>query len=312
MKKMNTISLFCGAGGLDLGFKNAGFNIIWANDFDKFAVKTYSDNFENEVICEDLNLLDFNTIPLADAVIGGFPCQPFSLMGAGKGFKDTRGTLFFTVTEIISNQIARGNRPKVIVLENVRRLLTHDKGSTFKTILFELKKLGYKNIFYKVLNTADYGIPQTRNRVFIVCFDDETINYEFPKQEKLELTLQDLLEENVNDKYFLSDRILPTILSNGSGKFRSKSEIDLKVARPLCSTMHKMHRACQDNYVTDGKKGKIRRLTPREAARLQGFPDTFKITVSDTQAYRQFGNAVTVKVAYKVAMAIKEALNGKA
>ena len=306
---LDTISLFCGAGGLDLGFKEAGFNIVWANDIDKFAVQTYKENFGDYVALGDLNEMDFNDIPLADVIIGGFPCQPFSMMGKEKGFKDTRGTLFFTITEVIKNQMERGNYPKAIVLENVRRLLTHDHGDTFKTIKHELKKLGYTNINYQILNTADYGIPQTRNTISIVCFRDDSIQFKYPEKEKLELTLQDLLESNVDDKYFLSDRILPTILADGSGNYHSKSEIDLKIARPLCSTMHKMHRACQDNYVTD--HGRIRRLTPREAARLQGFPESFKIPVSDTQAYRQFGNAVTVKVANKVACAVREALDEK-
>ena len=307
MKNLNTVSLFCGAGGLDLGFKEAGFNIVWANDFDKFAVKTYKENFGNHIVYGDLNEIDFNTIPLADIIIGGFPCQPFSMMGKEEGFKDTRGTLFFAITEIIKNQISRNNYPRVIVLENVRRLLTHDKGDTFKTIKHELEKLGYGNINYKIMNTAEHGIPQTRNRIFIVCFRDKDIRFEFPKEEKLKMTMQDLLEKNVDEKYFLSDKILPTILSNGSGNYYAKSEIDLKIARPLCSTMHKMHRACQDNYVTDN--GRVRRLTPREAARLQGFPEDFKIPVSDTQAYRQFGNAVTVRVANKVATNIREALD---
>ena len=304
----NTVSLFCGAGGLDLGFKKAGFNLIWANDFDKFAVKTYQENFGNHVVCGDLQKINFNDIPIADVIIGGFPCQPFSMMGKEKGFQDTRGDLFFTIIEIIKNQIKRNNHPKAIILENVRRLKTHDNGNTFNTIKNELKQLGYRRPYAEILNTADFGLPQTRNRLFIVCFEDETIEFEFPKPEKLELTMQDLLEKNVEDKYFLSDRILPTILANGSGNYHAKSEIDLKIARPLCSTMHKMHRACQDNYVTDG--GKVRRLTPREAARLQGFPDDFKIPVSDTQAYIQFGNAVSVNVAEKLALSVKEALNG--
>lgn len=304
---LKTISLFCGAGGLDLGFKQAGFDIIWANDIDKFAVKTYQENFDNYVVRGDLNEMDLNDIPLADVIIGGFPCQPFSLMGKGKGFKDTRGTLFFTITEVIRNQFERGQYPKAIILENVKRLLTHDHGDTFKTIQHELIKLGYRNFNCQILNTADYGLPQTRSRAFIVCFRDESIQFHYPDREPLKLTLQDLLEDHVDQKYFLSDRIIPTILANGGGNYYSKSKIDLKIARPLCSTMHKMHRACQDNYVTD--HGRIRRLTPREAARLQGFPDDFKIPVSDTQAYRQFGNAVTVRVANKVAHAVREALH---
>ena len=303
---MKTISLFCGAGGLDLGFKNVGFDIVWANDSDKFAVESYKKNVGEHVVLGDITEIDLNSIPLTEVIIGGFPCQPFSIMGSELGFGDTRGTLFFRILEIIRNQKQRGNLPKVIVLENVKRLLTHDKGNTFKIIKKSLEGLGY-NIFYKFLNTVDYGIPQIRNRVFIVCFLDKEINFEFPKEVKLDKTMQDLLEKNVDEKYFLSEKIIPTILSSGTKNYKAKTEIDLKIARPLCSTMHKMHRASQDNYITDN--GRIRRLTPREAARLQGFPENFEIIVSDTQAYRQFGNAVTVTVAEKVALSIKEAID---
>ena len=309
MNKYKVVSLFSGAGGLDLGFHKAGFDIIWANDFDKYAVQTYKMNFKNEIIFDDINNIDFNTIPSADVVIGGFPCQPFSMMGSELGFEDTRGTVFFTVANLIKQMIDRGEKPKVVVLENVRRLLTHNGGNTFKVIKYVLEhELGYK-VFYKVLNSSDYGIPQTRNRIFIVCFDDKRVDFSFPKEVALKNTMQDMLEKNVDEKYFLSDRLLKTILSNGTGNYKAKSEIELKIARPLCSTMHKMHRACQDNYVTDN--GKIRRLTPREAARLQGFPDDFIIPVSDTQAYRQFGNAVTVNVAESVAKSILEVLDEK-
>lgn len=307
MSKFKVVSLFSGAGGLDLGFHKAGFDIIWANDFDKYAVQTYKRNFKNKIILDDINNIDFSIIPSADVVIGGFPCQPFSMMGSELGFEDTRGTVFFTVATIINKMIDRGEKPKVVVLENVRRLLTHDGGNTFKVIKHVLEhQLEYK-VFYKVLNSSDYGVPQTRNRIFIVCFDDKGVNFNFPQKLELKQTMQDLLEKNVDEKYFLSDRLLKTILSNGTGNYKAKSEIDLKIARPLCSTMHKMHRACQDNYVTDN--GKVRRLTPREAARLQGFPDDFVIPVSDTQAYRQFGNAVTVNVAESVAKSILEVLD---
>lgn len=305
--KYKVISLFSGAGGLDLGFHQAGFEIVWANDFDKFACQTYRENFSNHIVHDDINNIDFENLPKADIVIGGFPCQPFSTMGAELGFEDTRGTMFFTVANLIKTLTDKGRKPKVLVLENVRGLLTHDNGKTFKVIKHVLEHdLGYR-VFYKVLNSADYGIPQTRNRIFIVCFDNPSIEFEFPKETKLTITLQDLLEQNVDEKYFLSEKLVKTILSNGTGNYYAKSEIDLKIARPLCSTMHKMHRASQDNYVTDN--GRIRRLTPREAARLQGFPEDFVIPVSDTQAYRQFGNAVTVNVARNVAISILEALN---
>ena len=302
---MNVISLFAGIGGLDSGFIQNGFDVIWADDFDKYAVQTYKANYKNPIILGDLNQIKLESIPNADVIIGGFPCQPFSMMGEMKGFEDTRGTLFFRIVEIIKNQISRGNKPKALVLENVRNLKLHDNGNTFKVIKKTLEDLGY-TVYDKILNSADYGIPQTRNRTFIVCFSNNKIQFNYPEKKVLDLTLQDLLEHDVADKYYLSDKILPTILSNGTGGYKGKSEIDLKIARPLCATMAKMHRACQDNYVT--QNGKVRRLTPRECARLQGFSDDFVIPVSDTQAYKQFGNAVTVNVSNAVASMVKNAL----
>lgn len=302
---MNVISLFAGIGGLDSGFIQNGFDVIWANDFDKYAVQTYKANYKNPIILGDLNQIKLESIPNADVIIGGFPCQPFSMMGEMKGFEDTRGTLFFRIVEIIKNQISRGNKPKALVLENVRNLKLHDNGNTFKVIKKTIEDLGY-TVYDKILNSVDYGIPQTRNRTFIVCFSNNKTQFNYPEKKVLDLTLQDLLEHDVADKYYLSDKILPTILSNGTGGYKGKSEIDLKIARPLCATMAKMHRACQDNYVT--QNGKVRRLTPRECARLQGFSDDFVIPVSDTQAYKQFGNAVTVNVSNAVAAMVKNAL----
>lgn len=304
MEKLEVVSLFSGCGGLDLGFKKAGYKIVWANDFDRFAVETYRANFGDHIICDDINNIDLDNIPFHDVLLAGFPCQPFSMMGKELGFQDVRGALFFKIVDIIKNQISRGNKPKVLVLENVRTLRTHNNGETFRAILNTLTHdLGYK-VFVENLNSADFGIPQTRNRTYIVCFSDNTIDFEFPKPIPLSLTLQDLLEKEVDDKYFLSEKILKTILAHGSGNFKSKSEIDLKIARPLTATMAKMHRACQDNYVT--QKGRVRRLTPKECARLQGFGDDFVIPVSDTQAYKQFGNAVTVNVSYSIAKQIKK------
>lgn len=297
---MRVASLFCGCGGLDLGFKNAGFDIVWANDFDKYAIQTYNENFEKAACCADINSVNYDDIPEHDVLIGGFPCQPFSVMGAEKGFEDARGKLFFRVIDIIENQKKRGHQPKVVVLENVRNLLTHNEGKTIARMKKMLEKMGY-NVFISPINSADYGVPQKRNRVFLVCLKSG-INYQFPKPKKLNKTLQDLLEDNVDDKYFLSERIKKTILRDVNGKFIAKNDTDLKIARPLTATMAKMHRACQDNYVTQ-EKG-LRRLTPRECARLQGFPDDFRIPVSDAQAYKQFGNAVTVTVSEAIAESI--------
>jgi len=303
---MKVLSLFSGIGGLDAGFERVGFKVVWANDFDKYAVQTYEANYSSPIYCGDINDVALNDIPDFDVLIGGFPCQPFSMMGAKLGFEDARGTLFFRIAEIIKYKTDLGKKPRAIILENVRTLKTHDKGRTFKTIKRILaEELGYV-VYDSVLNTADYGIPQTRNRTYIVCFANETAEFSFPQKQTLNLTLQDLLEENVPDKYFLSDTILPTILSDGTGGYKAKSEIDLKIARPLCATMAKMHRACQDNYVT--QNGRVRRLTPRECARLQGFGEDFKIPVSDSQAYKQFGNAVTVNVSAAVASEVKKTL----
>lgn len=303
---MRVLSLFSGIGGLDSGFSEAGFDIVWANDFDKYAVETYKANYNAPIICGDINAIELDTLPDFDVLIGGFPCQPFSMMGAELGFEDARGTLFFRIVEIIMYRIKNGKKPKAIVLENVRTLRTHDQGRTFRTIRKILTEdLGYK-VFDAVLNTADYGIPQTRNRTYIVAFSNSEAEFAFPQKQKLDLTLQDVLEDNVDPKYFLSDTILPTILSDGTGGYKAKSEIDLKIARPLCATMAKMHRACQDNYVT--QNGRVRRLTPRECARLQGFSDEFVIPVSDSQAYKQFGNAVTVSVAKAVAVNVRHTL----
>lgn len=304
---MRVASLFCGCGGLDFGFKKAGFELVWSNDFDKYAVESYNANFSHDAICADINEINLDDIPEHDVLIGGFPCQPFSMMGQKKGFEDKRGTLFFRVIDIIENQGKRGGKPKVVVLENVRNLLKHNGGETYNVIRTELEHQGYK-VFSSVINSADYGVPQVRNRVYIIGFLDDTIDYKFPKTKRLSKTLQDLLEEDVADKYFLSERIKKTILSEGSKNYKAKPEIDRKVAKPLTATMAKMHRASQDNYVT--QNGRLRRLTPRECARLQGFPDSYNIVVSDAQAYKQFGNAVTVNVSYAIAKSIKKQMDG--
>ncbi len=314
---MNVVSLFSGIGGLDQGFIDEGYKVIWANDFDKYAAHTYEQNNPEGIMhLGDITQIPLEDIPAHDILIGGFPCQPFSQMGEQKGFEDTRGTLFFRIAEIVNYQIQQGRAPKAIILENVRRLLTHDNKRTFETIKRVLEDdLGYK-VFYKVLNSADYGIPQTRNRLFIVCFRNHDVEFEYPATQPLNVDMHQILEQDVDPKYYLSDRVRPTILSNGTGGYVAKSEINQSPARPLCATMHKMHRACQDNYYSDeyiygdpnADPNRIRKLTPRECARLQGFDDSFVIDVSDNQAYRQFGNAVTVNVSRAVAGAVREKL----
>lgn len=313
---LRVVSLFSGIGGLDLGFLNNGYDIVWANDFDKNAVTTYKCNIDKNIIEGDITEV-YKTIPEHDVLIGGFPCQPFSMMGHQLGFEDERGTLFFTIQKIIE---MHENKPKILVLENVKNLLTHDKGATFKKMKTILEEIGYV-VHAEVLDTKNYGLPQTRRRVFVVAFlkeifGENALKYRYPEPISLNNKVYDLLDENVDKKYFLSYKILPTILSNGSGNYYSKSEIGLDIARPLTATMHKMHRANQDNYYEDFKNrakfvdtedkpiSAVRRLTPNECRKLQGFPNDWKSNVSDTQLYRQYGNAVSVNVSSKIAESI--------
>lgn len=310
---MKVVSLFAGIGGLDLGFIKNDFDIIWANDFDKFAVKSYKENIGNHIVEGDITEL-YKEIPKHDILLAGFPCQPFSTLGKLKGFDDERGTLFFIIKEILKK-----NNTGIVVLENVKNLIYHNSGETFKRMKEELEQINYK-VFYDVLNTQDYGIPQRRNRVFMVCFKKDkypNINFKFPKKEKLNQTTFDLLDEFVPEKYFISKKMYPTIMGKGTKGYIVNPTINQEISKTLTATMHKMHRASQDNYFEDNKnyrlfdnelKTNLRKLTPNECRRLQGFPDDWSFIVSDTQSYRQFGNAVSVNVSTKIAAEIKRVL----
>ena len=257
-----------------------------------------------------------------DLFVGGSPCQSFSIMGKQHGLSDTRGTLFYEYIRLVEEI-----QPKVFIYENVRAVLTNDCGRTWQVMKDIFNQLSY-NVFFinndepSILNAKDYGIPQNRNRLFVVGFRDDLKleqDFEFPQPINLNWRMQDFLlenspkgsflpnhdivftkdvkeksDENNLDKYFLSERIKKTVLSSGTKNFYSKPEIDLKIARPLVNSMHKMHRAGEDNYVTTN--GKVRRLTPREALRLMGFSDNWKIVVSDTAMYQQAGNSIVVDV----------------
>lgn len=309
-KKYKLVSLFSGIGGIDLGFEFAGFDCIWANDFDKFACQTYRANVGDQIVEGDIRLTK-NQIPDHDILVGGFPCQPFSTLGKLQGFDDeqNRGTLFFEIMDIITK-----HDTKVVVLENVKNLVTHDGGKTFARMKQELNDAGY-DVNAQILNSQDYGIPQRRNRIFIVAFNRKffkTGKFTYPEKEELKVTTQDLLDEDVPESYFLTRKLVKTILGMGTKGYMVKPTIDLPISKTLTATMHKMHRASQDNYVTDlknyernvtdkEKRMEVRKLTPNECRQLQGFPSEWKQVVSDCQAYKQFGNAVTVDVAYKVA-----------
>ncbi|MBC5995278.1 DNA cytosine methyltransferase [Romboutsia ilealis] len=277
-----------------------------------FVKQTYLENYELEDkdFLYDVRFIDGTKYKgQVDLFVGGSPCQSFSIMGHQRGLEDTRGTLFYDFARLVKEI-----EPKVFIYENVQGMLKHDGGNTWNVIHDTFLSLGYK-IYYKLLDAKDYGIPQTRRRVFVVGFKDKIDGFDFPKEQELEFTMQDFLETNVkfggynsingnivlheehgeiDSKHFLSEKVLSHVMSPGTKGYYTKPEIDLKIARPLLSTMHKMHRAGVDNYVT--LDGRVRRLTPRECLRLMGYDDDFKQVVSDTQMYKQAGNSIVVDV----------------
>ncbi len=306
------IDLFAGIGGMRIAFQNVGGLCVYSNEWNKYCQKTYFANFEDQPD-GDITKVDAITIPEHDILVAGFPCQPFSIAGVSKknslgratGFEDkTQGTLFFDVCRILKSK-----RPKAFMLENVKNLKSHDKGRTFQVIMESLNELDYE-VFYAILD-GQYFVPQHRERILIVGFDRQrygsNINFEFsitPKEPKP--LLKDILEENVDDKYTLSDKLW-IYLQNYAEKHKAAGNgFGYGLADPDGIT-----RTLSARYYKDGseilipQEGKNpRRLTPRECARLQGFPDDFKIVVSDTQAYKQFGNSVVVPLMQNVAALI--------
>ncbi len=352
-------TMFSGIGAIEYALKRLNLNteIQFACDIDDFVKQSYFANFEigasnwYKDVCE-INGKKYKG--KLDLLVGGSPCQSFSMVGKRKGFEDTRGTLFYEFARVVKE-----SQPNVFIFENVKGLLNHDGGNTFETIKATFDELGYK-YFYQVLNAKNYGMPQHRERIFVVGFKDKATNFTFPEPIALEHKMQDFLEDftdskyylkekgvkfvtssknrnkrytqingeialcqkanqqfnwhgdfvfehgenefdefvfdvnNVEEKYYLSDKVRDYVLSSGTKTFKTSTKTDLEVARPLLQSMHKMHRAGVDNYVTH--TGKIRKLTPKECLRLMGFRDDFKQVVSDTQMYRQAGNSIVVDV----------------
>lgn len=249
-------------------------------------------NIEERHFHWNINFLDANEYKnKVDLFVGGSPCQSFSSAGKQRGLEDTRGTLFYEFARLIKEI-----QPKVFIYENVRGILYHNKGETWKTILQVFTELNYK-WSYQILNSKNFGIPQSRNRVFVIGFRNDLKlckEFEFPSSIELKYRMKDFLEEDVENKYYLSEKVKKFVLSTGTKNFHPKPEIDLDIARTLMKTMHHMHRASIDNYVT--QNGRLRRLTPRECLRLMGFDDDFKIVVADMSMYQQAGNSIVVNV----------------
>ncbi len=301
-RNIKIVDLFAGIGGIRLGFENASKNkidCVFTSEWDKYSKETYQANYNNEEVFGDITQINENEIPEHDVLLAGFPCQPFSQAGLKKGFSDTRGTLFFDIERILIHR-----KSQAFLLENVKQLRGHDKGRTLKTIISHLKKIGYNNVQHEVLRARDFGLPQNRERIYIVGFLDNKIKFEFPKPTFEPTRVGDILENNVDEKYTISDKLW-------AGHQRRKRENKLKgkgFGYGMVNENSEYTNTLSARYYKDGSEVLIqqkdknpRKLTPRECARLQGFPDTFKIPVSNTQAYRQFGNSVPVKVVEKVA-----------
>ena len=347
---MTHLELFSGIGGFRQAMELLtqdnvmNFHCIGYSEIDAKALTTYCANYhpnENEIAMGDIvaftsNVQNIENLPDFVLLTGGFPCQTFSMMGKKAGFNEDRGQMFFRIIDVLQIK-----HPRYVLLENVKNLVNHDRGNTFNRIIIELEELGY-HVFHNIFNTADFHLPQTRNRLVIFA-TTENIDLDWMRENYIPMNVRmtydkvfmhlspfhydsvtDLLAQEVEQKYFLSERIKPTLLANGSANFRSRSDINMRIARPLTATMHKMHRACQDNYysqdfieshgvinhVEDFTKEQlaqlpIRKLTPEEAFMLQGFPAEFAINarnagVADGSLYKQAGNAVSVNTIYAI------------
>lgn len=319
--KRRILDLFAGIGGFRLAFESVGFETVFTCEWDKFAQKTYLANFgETTQIWGDVRSLNTDMIPDFDVLCAGFPCQPFSIAGVSKkqslgrahGFHDPiQGTLFFEIVRIL-----KATKPRAFMLENVKNLISHDKGRTFSMILRQLTDAGYL-VQWRIINSFPY-VPQNRNRIYIVGFSSEkdALGFKWPWLRPLlgqghGASLESILEKQVPEKYHLTNKLWNYLQSykekhREAGNGFGYSMADLKGAtRTLSARYHK-----DGSEILIPVRGKNpRRLTPRECARLMGFPDDFKIVVSDTQAYRQFGNSVVVPMVQLIAHEMAKTLS---
>ena len=302
------IDLFAGIGGMRLAFEKSGGKCVFSSEWNKFSQQTYEANF-GEIPDGDITKIKESDIPDHDILVGGFPCQPFSIAGVSKknslnrphGFEDeTQGTLFFDICRII-----KAKKPKAFLLENVKNLQSHDKGKTFKVILKALREdLGY-DVHYKIID-AKSVVPQHRERMFIVGFL-RPMDFKFPEIQDKHLTVQDILENKVDKKYTLTDGTWAALQRHAANSKLKGNGFGYGM-----TNLNGISRTLSARYYKDGaevlipqkQNKKPRRLTPRECARIMGFPESFKIIVSDSQAYRQFGNALVVPLVTKIAQAV--------
>ncbi|MEA5618783.1 DNA cytosine methyltransferase [Cronbergia sp. UHCC 0137] len=299
-----TIDLFAGIGGIRLGFEAYRCENVFTSEWDKDAQIMYEANF-GEKPHGDINLISPSDIPNHDILLAGFPCQPFSIAGKGLGFTDTRGTLFFNIEKILEVK-----KPRAFLLENVKRLTTHDNGKTFSIILDKLKALGY-TVYYKVLNSLDFGLPQKRERIYIVGFS-EFIDFNFPKPLGYYQPLSTILEndDNVPRSYFLSEKIKNKRLNAVKNNPPFPSIWHENIGGNISALPYSCALRAGGSYnylVVNG----VRRLTDREMLRLQGFPDEFKIVSPYSVVRKLAGNSVSVPVIKAIAREMLKALEAQ-
>ncbi|MDP3955904.1 MAG: DNA cytosine methyltransferase [bacterium] len=312
-KQYKSLDLFAGIGGVRMGFEHAGFDTVFGNDFDAFCKATYDLNFKDvPLTVADIAKVKSADLPNFDILLGGFPCQPFSIAGYRRGFLDTgRGDLFFEIIRIL-----RDKKPTAVFLENVKNLKSHDKGRTFNIISEALADLGY-HVKVQVLNSVEYGnVPQNRERVYIVGFKSKKAYdaFEFPAPLPLTKDIAGLLEKEVGDKYYYTNSALLPKLKEAIKKknvvYQWRRAYVRENKSGVCPTLTaNMGMGGHNVPLIKDDKG-IRKLTPRECARIQGFPESYKLPkdLPDTKLYKQFGNSVTVTVIERVAKQIYKAL----
>lgn len=313
-KKWKTIDLFAGIGGIRLGFEGAGFETVYANDFDKYCKITYDLNFKDPKLdCEDIWKIIDKPLPKFDFLLGGFPCQAFSIAGYRHGFNDVkgRGNLFFAIAQLIDKY-----RPTGFLLENVKNLYGHDKGRTFTKIKETIEKdLGYY-MDAKILNSMEYGnVPQTRERIYIVGFKSKKHmdKFKFPEPAPLKKKVADILEKDVDDKFYYDGKPLYEKINghiNNGGVYQWRRIYVRENKKGVIPTLTaNMGMGGHNVPIIKDHKG-IRKLTPRECARAQGYPDTFKLpdNIAMSQVYKQIGNSVSVPVLKRMAEQIRLAV----
>lgn len=309
-----TIDLFAGMGGIRIGFEKFNFQTVFANDFEPTCKTTYDLNFKNtKILVEDIRKIDISNIPNFDFMLAGFPCQPFSIAGYREGFSDSkdRGNLFFHMAKILEEK-----KPIGFLLENVKNLEGHDKGKTFKIISKTLKDLGYY-VQHKVLNTMEYGnLPQNRERIYIVGFNNIKMyhNFEFPKKINLTKNIKDLLDKNVSEKYHYNNKPLFSKIKNDvkneNTVYQWRRQYVRENKKGVCPTLTANMGMGGHNVPIIKQGDVIRKLTPRECARFQGYPDSYILpNLVDSKLYKQIGNSVSIPVIERIAENMEKAIN---